>query len=82
MTEAQKKELRRQRFGSGLGGDTVHVNTIDALKLAQEEKEKRLARALKYGLNTKEIEEMKKKERAERFGLKTEQKGNQPSSDE
>lgn len=45
------------------------VNTIEAAGKMKEENEKRLQRAQKYGLITKDVVEAKRQERAVKFGL-------------
>ena len=65
LSAAQKRELRKQRFNK----DEPMVNTLDALQRVNSEKEKKLLRAKKFGLVTKELEEEKKQERAAKFGL-------------
>lgn len=67
LSAQEKKELRKQRFNT-LGSDP-HVTTADALQRLKEEKEKRLARAQKFGIVTKDVEELKRQERAVKFGL-------------
>ncbi|CDW71422.1 UNKNOWN [Stylonychia lemnae] len=63
----EKKELRKQRFT--LLGSNPNVTTVDALQKLQEEREKKLQRAQKFGIVTKEVEDLKRQERALKFGL-------------
>mmetsp|Transcript_20182 Transcript_20182/g.14888 ORF Transcript_20182/g.14888 Transcript_20182/m.14888 type:complete len:94 (+) Transcript_20182:333-614(+) len=58
------KMLRKQRFETG----QPNVNTLEALEQMKIEKQKRIDRALKFGLPCKELEDEKKKMRAIKFG--------------
>ena len=63
LSEKQKREIRRQRFKCGISSsDEARAKII-------EENEKKMRRAHKFGIISKEIIEQKKKDRAKRFGV-------------
>ena len=61
-----KKLLRKQRF---LLNKEQNITTAEALEQMKIDKEKRIERAMKFGVPSKEIEQEKRKERALKFGL-------------
>ena len=63
--ESDKLALRAERFKH----DTASINTFEAGKLAEEEKQALEERARRFGLPVKAEEERLKQERAKRFGL-------------
>ncbi|TNV77691.1 hypothetical protein FGO68_gene8569 [Halteria grandinella] len=69
LTPQERKALRKQRF-QGTNTDNA---SMEQLKLLRElEYEKKKARALKFGIETKDIKKEKKRERAQRFGINNE----------
>jgi len=74
LTQQQRKELRLARFGGNNGklpSMQQAATTIEALALMEEQKRKKLERAERFGILTKELSEKKIKERQERFGIVT-----------
>lgn len=74
LTQQERKELRLARFGGSkeqIPGLQGAATTIEALKLIEEQKRKKLERAERFGIVTKELNEKKIKERQERFGIVT-----------
>jgi hypothetical protein len=67
ISHKEKKELRKMRFVEGAAS-----NTIEALQKKHEEEERRLARAAKFGIETKETMDIKRQQRAVKFGLQQE----------
>lgn len=74
LTAAERKQLRMARFGAGtakMPGMQEASTTIEALKLIEEQKRKKLERAERFGLITEELTEKRIKQRQERFGILT-----------
>ena len=73
LTAAERKQLRLARFGGGQGSmpGIEAATTIDALKIMEEQKRKKLERAERFGIVTKEVTEQRIKNRQERFGIET-----------
>lgn len=74
LTQEERKQLRLARFGGGKGNITglqEAATTIEALQMMEEQKLKKLQRAERFGIVTKELSEKKIKERQERFGIVT-----------
>eukprot|EP00347_Sterkiella_histriomuscorum_P006042 403354284 len=71
LTDAEKRKLRLQRFGNS-NAQNPNLTTQDALKMQNEELQKRLERAKKFGLedSSKDCQKLKLQQRAERFGIK------------
>lgn len=71
----ERKQLRMARFGKGpqakAGGGNTPATTVEALQQFEEEKKKRMERAERFGIVTKEMAQQKMKERQERFGIET-----------
>eukprot|EP00357_Protocruzia_adherens_P034845 CAMPEP_0115034686 /NCGR_PEP_ID=MMETSP0216-20121206/40822_1 /TAXON_ID=223996 /ORGANISM="Protocruzia adherens, Strain Boccale" /LENGTH=141 /DNA_ID=CAMNT_0002413665 /DNA_START=26 /DNA_END=451 /DNA_ORIENTATION=+ len=63
--EEQKKQARLERFATEKDKKSVKIGKIE---ITEEEKEKRNARAKKFGLAIPEVEEERRKARIERFG--------------
>ena len=61
MTLAERKKLRQMRFKTT--GDLAATNTLEMREKHREEKEKMLARAQRFGIVTKEMNEERIKER-------------------
>ncbi|CDW83839.1 UNKNOWN [Stylonychia lemnae] len=59
LTEKQKRALRKQRFNLSKDQININMTTIDAQGLLAEEREKRLLRAQKFGIDDKETEKQK-----------------------
>ena len=66
------------RFGSGTGGQSKVLTgipeaatTLEAMQLLEEQKRKKLERAERFGIVTKELSEQRIKQRQERFGIET-----------
>ena len=60
LTDQERKQLRMARFGSGksaMPGMQEAATTVEALKLLEEQKRKKLERAERFGIVTKEISE-------------------------
>ena len=53
LTFKEKKLIRMQRFGGG--AETGTVGAAEVLKKLEEEKQKRLERAAKFGIETDEM---------------------------
>ena len=72
MSVQQRKELRQARFGgeSGLALGGVQT-TVEAYEKMEELNKKKLERAERFGIVTKEMTEKRIKERQERFGIVT-----------
>lgn len=66
ISHKEKKELRKMRFVEGAA-----ANTIEAFQKKHEEEERRLARAAKFGIETKETLDLKRQMRAAKFGLQS-----------
>lgn len=71
LTLAERKKLRHIRFKTGGSMDVSTTNTMDALGLLREQKEKMKARAKRFGVLTEEMNEDRIKERQKRFGIET-----------
>ena len=79
LTQQEKKQLRLARFGSfdkkggaaAIPGIEGAATTLEAMKLLEEQKRKKLERAERFGIVTKELSEKRIKERQERFGIQT-----------
>ena len=74
LTAQERKQLRMARFGSGKGnmpGLQEAATSVEALQLLEEQKRKKLERAERFGIVTKEISEKKIQQRQERFGIET-----------
>ena len=72
LTQQQRKELRMARFGGGkvgIPGLKEAATTVEALQLLEEQKRKKLERAERFGILTKEIREKRIKDRQARFGI-------------
>jgi hypothetical protein len=54
--------LRKSRFNAGSAGEQPKT-TIDALNSLEELKKKKLERAARFGIETKEVTDLKLKER-------------------
>ena len=60
------------RFGKGAsGGLPEAATTLETMQLIEEQKRKKLERAERFGIVTKELSEKRIKERQERFGIET-----------
>ena len=64
------------RFGGGsakgaFAGLGEASTTLEALALMEEQKKKKMQRAERFGIVTKEISEQRIKQRQERFGIET-----------
>ena len=74
LTMQERRELRQARFGGGkaaIPGMKEAATTVEALALIEEQKRKKMERAERFGIVTKEISEKRIKERQERFGIVT-----------
>ena len=74
LSQQERKQLRLARFGKGkdqIPGLQEAATTIEALELIEEQKRKKLERAERFGIVTKELSEKRIKERQERFGIQT-----------
>lgn len=74
LTQQERKQLRLARFGGGksnIPGVEGAATTIEALELLEEQKRKKLERAARFGIMTKELSEQRIKARQERFGIET-----------
>lgn len=65
MTDEQRQKLRAERFGNN------ETSTAAAAQRLKDEQAKILQRAIKFGVDTAELEQQKKQARAERFGVET-----------
>ena len=57
LSKREKKQLRKERFYAH--GNDPMLNTFDALERLKEEKEKKLLRAQKFGIQTVDTEKEK-----------------------
>ena len=74
LSQQERKQLRQARFGVGkdqIPGLQEAATTIEALELIEEQKRKKMERAERFGIVTKELSEKRIKERQERFGIQT-----------
>ena len=71
LSLADKRRVRMMRFDKK---NDEQIDTAAAARKILETKEKRQQRALKFGIETKEMEQAKKAERVARFGLDADEK--------
>ena len=66
LSQQERKQLRQARFGVGkdqIPGLQEAATTIEALELIEEQKRKKMERAERFGIVTKELSEKRIKER-------------------
>ena len=68
---AERKKLRKMRFKPQESGDLAGANTFEMQERLREQKEKMKARAQRFGIVTKEMNEERIKNRQKRFGIET-----------
>lgn len=65
LTQQERKQLRMARFGSGVQGKggvpgiPEAATTLEAMQLLEEQKRKKLERAERFGIVTKELSEQR-----------------------
>ena len=64
LSMQERKQLRMARFGAGKGeGIPEAATTLETMQLIEEQKRKKLERAERFGIVTKELSEKRIKER-------------------
>ena len=64
LSQQERKQLRMARFGAGKGeGIPEAATTLETMQLIEEQKRKKLERAERFGIVTKELSEKRIKER-------------------